>query len=346
MADQLAAMNKFLQVIEPWERLLQPGYFDFPDPDEIPGDLLLPFGEFVTKHGIENAVPRIYSISGLGLGNITNEITMYVLQAFGGPNARVVVGRGRSFEPASGRNQDLYDAAARLLGSDVHYSSTIVDSHRTDSKVRVTVQDANTKINTTIIAKRLLVAIEPSRGRNIQPLDLDEDELNLFNKFRYTSRFAGVIDSKALAVNKSYVNLPANAAPNNYLSYPEVPFNARFDYLGTGHYFRVGVMGNHAVRDDNAKQLVQQSYETLLDAGDLVPGETDRNITWKAFSAHGPMYARVSREDIQAGFYKRLYEIQGRRSTWWTGAAWSAHIQTVLWKYDDVLIPKMLEGLE
>jgi len=31
---------------------------------------------------------------------------------------------------------------------------------------------------------------------------------------------------------------------------------------------------------------------------------------------------KVDREDIEGGFYERMYGLQGKRGTWWTGAAW------------------------
>lgn len=115
-ADQLTALAKFLEVVEPWEHLMQPGYYNFPPPGAIPEDLLIPFGDFATKHGIEKAVPLIYQTTGFGLGNMSKETTLFVLQAFGASMARSMLGKQASFVPASGRNQDLYDAIGKHLG--------------------------------------------------------------------------------------------------------------------------------------------------------------------------------------------------------------------------------------
>ena len=62
-----------------------------------------------------------------------------------------------------------------------------------------------------------------------------------------------------------------------------------------------------------------------------------------AFSDHGPMHLTVPAEAYRAGFVQDLYALQGRRSTWWTGAAFASHFQTVIWEYNEVLLPKMLD---
>lgn len=346
---QRDALRRFLDVVEPWEPLLQPGYFDFPAPHDIPGDLLIPFGDFLVKHGLEDAALAMYQINGLGLGNMVKETTMFVLQAYGASMARTALGLQGSFVPASGRNQDVYDVVADVLGDDVLYSSTVVSADRSDVGVRVAVRSSHTGRITTVAARRLLVAVEPTR-QNTRPLDLDAEERQTLYKFRYTRRYAGVVDNAALVVNRSYFNLPADAAPHNYLSYPDVPFTARIDYLGEGHYFRVTLLGDDFLDADGARDLVQRDVDRLRDA--RVLGDDDGgvggngSVHWVRFADHGPMYARVSVDEVRDGFYQKLYALQGRRSTWWTGGAWSVNFQTTLWEYDDIIIPQMLAGLD
>ena len=54
------------------------------------------------------------------------------------------------------------------------------------------------------------------------------------------------------------------------------------------------------------------------------------------------MHLAVSPEAYRAGFVQDLYALQGQRSTWWTGAAFASHFQTIIWEYNEVLLPKML----
>ncbi|KAF4152968.1 hypothetical protein CNMCM6936_001105 [Aspergillus lentulus] len=342
--DQFAAIAKFLEVVEPWEHLMQPGYYDFPQPDAIPEDLLITFGDFVTKHGLEDAAPLIYESTGLGLGNMTRETTLFVLQSFGPSMARAMLGKQGMFVPASGRNQDLYDAVAEHLGDDVLYSSTVVDSWRTPYGVFLTVKNSKTGQITLITARRLLLAIEPTKD-NMAPFDLDDNERTVFSKFTYTNEYTGLVNNSAFATNYSYFNLPASAAPDNYLALPNPSFTARIDYLGGDNVFRVTIVGDETLDSAGARRLVQKDFDTLRKAGRLLDAKEGEQVSWVDFSAHGPMHARVSVADLKDGFYQKLYALQGGRSTWWTGGAFSVNFQTTLWQYDELLFPEILKGL-
>lgn len=343
MADQMSAMAKFLDIVEPWEHLMQPSYNEFPVGDDIPADLLIPYGEFITKHGLEDAVPLMYQSTGLGLGNMTAETTLFVLQGFGASMARAMLGKQDMFVPASGRNQDLYDAIADDLEEDILYSSTVISSKRSASGVSLTVQNHKTNETTLIRAKRLLLAIEPTAS-NMAPFDLDADEKAVFDKFIYSTEYTGLVDNAAFAANASYFNLPASAAPSNYLALPDPSFTARIDYFGGDNLFRVTVVGDETLDAAGAKELVQKDFDTLLKAGQLAESDAGE-LSWVDFSAHGPMHARVSVADVKDGYFKKLYALQGGRSTWWTGGAFSVNFQTTLWEFDELLFPELLQGL-
>ncbi|KAF7594764.1 hypothetical protein BBP40_008471 [Aspergillus hancockii] len=345
MADQMAAMAKFLDIVEPWEHLTQPGYNNFPQPDAIPEDLLLPYGEFITKYGLKDAMPLMYQSTGLGLGNMTQETTLFVLQGFGASMARAFIGKQAQFVPASGRNQDLYDAIAEDLAEDVLYSSTVIKSQRSDSGAVLTVRNNKTGKITQIHARRLLLAIEPT-AENRAPFDLDSNEEKLLSKFTYTNEYTGLVNNAAFAPNWSYFNLPATAAPHNYLALPNPSFTARIDYLGGDNLFRVTVVGDHTLNAAGAQRLVQNDFHTLRQAGRLRKTGNDTELNWVDFAAHGPMHARVSVADVKDGFFQKLYALQGERSTWWTGGAFSVNFQTTLWEFDELLFPDLLKGLD
>jgi hypothetical protein len=59
------------------------------------------------------------------------------------------------------------------------------------------------------------------------------------------------------------------------------------------------------------------------------------------------MHLRVSPEDLAGGFIGRKYALQGRSSTFYTGAAWSAQFTTILWEYNDkYVLPRLLASLK
>ncbi|KAL1794921.1 hypothetical protein ACET3X_006737 [Alternaria dauci] len=77
------AFQRWLSITSKYEEILEPGYWDFPSPADIPADLLTPFGEFAKLNKLEAAVPRIVTISGVGYGGVRDLLTLNVLQAFG-----------------------------------------------------------------------------------------------------------------------------------------------------------------------------------------------------------------------------------------------------------------------
>lgn len=342
-----AMMAAFQQIIvggEKYEPYIQgPGYFDFPQPEDIPEELLKPFGDFITNYGAEAALPMIFSSTGLGFGNITNEMTLFALQAFGAPMARTLLS-GATFTTASGRSQDVYDAVAEHLGDSVFYSSSVVSTKRSDSGVEVTVKNHKTGETTDISAKRLVISVEPTQS-NTKPFDLDENESSVLSNFEFSRVYTGIINNTNLEKGFSYHNLPPSAAPDNYLVYPELSFTGRIAYLGSGQYFSVAILGDESLDAQGAKELFQKDFSKLIETG-VLKGSSDDEVSWVDFNVHGPMHARVTEEIVRSGFFQDLYSLQGQRSTWWTGGAWATKFQTYLWDFNDVILPKVLEGLE
>ena len=343
-ADQSAALAKYAQICAQYEDMLLPSYWNFPAPKDIPADLLMPFGDFVKKYGIEAVAPIAFQVTGLGVGDIAERLTIWVMQAFGGPMARSFLGQQASFVPASGRNQDIYDAIGKLLGKDVLYSSTVIKSKRSKNGVSVTVSDSEGK-KTEIQAKRLLIAIEPTDS-NLAPFDLDANEKKVFSKFDYSQIACGIVTNPALPAGYSLTNLPETAAPSNFLEFPDFSFTARFDWLGTEakDLFRIMIVGDKKLDGDDAKKLVHATFDTIVKGG-VVDKPVSTKLDFTAFTAHGAMHMRVSADELKKGFIQDLYALQGGRSTWWTGGAWVAQFQTHLWWYNDILLPKLTKGM-
>lgn len=113
---------------------MTPSWTNFPEKD-IPEDFLTKFSDFVAKYGLEAMVPRLFQVTGMGLGNTADELTLYVMQMFGAPITRTFTGLTDGFMPTSRRNQDLYDNIGESLGEDVMNSSTVILSHRDENSV-------------------------------------------------------------------------------------------------------------------------------------------------------------------------------------------------------------------
>lgn len=338
--DTTAALRKYLELCEKYEDSIIPSYEAFPDATVgIPDDLTMKFIDFAKKYEIEAVVPRIFQVTGLGMRDLPDQSTLYIMQAFGAPITRSSLGIVGSFVPVSRRNQDFYDAIAELLGGDVLYSSTAVKTVRTDQGVEVLVESAD-NTRTLIRAKKLVISFEPTLD-NLKGISIDEEETAVFSKWKWSTVYAGIVSHPSLPSSYSYTNTD----PETWLSIPELPFVGRFDYLG-GDNYRVLVTGNSELTNLEARELVESSLYKLAAAG-TVPSLGYERLEFKAWADHGAMHLHVPAEEIEAGFVTDLYALQGRKSTFFTGGAWSAQFTTILWEFNDrFLLPKLLAELQ
>ncbi|KAF2729842.1 FAD/NAD(P)-binding domain-containing protein [Polyplosphaeria fusca] len=337
---QTAAFKRFLEIAEKYEPYYGTGYWEFPE--NVPEDLAMPFGDFAKKYQFEDAVHLIYRVTAYGTGDISKRVTLYVLQAFGASMARNFLGLQAALVPASHRNQDVYDVIANILGSDVMLSTTVVESIRTAQGITLVTKNSKSDVTTTIKAKKLLIAIEP-HAANFELFHPTPAEQAIFGAFNWTRIVAGIVTNEALPANTSLFNLPSAAAPSNYLTYNDLPFQNRFDYMGQ-KYTRVLMIGDASTDLRSAQQTVQANFNRLIDGG-ILPAVEDRELQWVAVADHSFMHARVSGEELRNGFLKRQYALQGQQSTWFTGAAFVAQFQTTLWEYNDILLPKLMASL-
>ncbi|KAK8067747.1 hypothetical protein PG996_006859 [Apiospora saccharicola] len=264
-ANARVAMERYLAICEQYEDMIVPGYWNFPPGDAVPEDLLMRFGDFVMRYGIEDAVPQIYAATGFGLGRLTDELTLTVMQAFGAQMARSMLGRQGGFITASHRNQDVYDAMAREIGNEsILYGTKVVQSVRTPNDgVMLTVKNQRNGEETTIHATKLLMAIRPVGEEAMMPFYLDPQETGVFSKFDYVHGWATLVRHPSLtAGNTSVDNFPAAIAPSNYLETPHVPFLNKFEVQDNtvggleGKVFRTLVIGTEDFDYADAKQLL------------------------------------------------------------------------------------------
>ncbi|KAK2614868.1 hypothetical protein N8I77_001661 [Diaporthe amygdali] len=259
--EVLAALKRYHELCEQYEHLLLPGFFDFPLPGDIPEDLTLSFRDFVAKYNISAAVPRLFELTGMGVGDIMNTATMYVMQAAGAPLTGIFFGETSNVVPMSADLCELYSKIGSLLGHDVLYSSTVVSSVRgaNDTGVTITVRAAD-GTRKRVEAKRLLLAIEPSED-NMAPFDLDESERTVFSKFQSSNVYVGAVRNPSLVVNQSLTNMPATAESSNWTTLPLPPFNSRIDYFGQdSDLFRFLMVANTDLGTNGARDLVVDGF--------------------------------------------------------------------------------------
>ncbi|KAJ6457254.1 hypothetical protein C8R45DRAFT_565414 [Mycena sanguinolenta] len=331
VADQLAALQTYLTVVEQYTPYLLPGYWNFPSGDDIPADMLLPWGDFEAKYGVQDMYPIQGRIDG---GASPDTTTLYAMMNF---NAPVVSGYldGTMFDPLPFNNSILYGRAQELLGADVLFSSQVVNATRDDAGVSVLVQD-DMGVTTLITAPRLLVSFMPTAA-NLAPLAPDAAENAGFSTFAPGVLWVGVVRSNFIPDNTAVTFVPGANAP---------PYTVEIGWSGTSGLSEIFFAGA-GFTEDEGKQAVVEAFQLLVSAGTFSPPEGEEAVAEVvAFTDHTGLGFNQSVEMLQQGFIQKLYALQGQRSTWWTGALWCPGYSSNVWAFTDTILPRLLEGLD
>lgn len=300
--------------------------FDLPDP--VPADLLLPFGEFVTRYGLETIVPLVLQF-GQGLGDVLALPTLYVLLNFG---LDVVNGiaTGGFLATARRNNSELYERATTYLGDDVLLGSRAVAVERNHGGVRVVVSTPTGP--RTILCDKLVVTFPPLLS-SFAGFDLDARERSLFGQFRAKAYWTAVARLRGLPEGVDLANTGADTLYN----LPVQPGIYGVGLTGVPNLYNVKYGSDQQltasqVRADIAAELgrvaTAGTYPLVLDGLDIL-------------KSHSPFELHVGAPAIANGFYKRLYELQGRNRTYYNGAAFVTHDSGVIWRFTEGLLPSI-----
>ena len=131
-------------------------------PFPVPADLLLPFGQFITKYNLQDAVPYL-SLYGQGWGNFVTLPTLLAIKyfppSFFSPASLYGGGLGAL---AAKDNSLIYEKATEELGPNELLNSTVFSMDRSAAHlVEVTVQTPSGK--KLIRAKKLISTIPPRK---------------------------------------------------------------------------------------------------------------------------------------------------------------------------------------
>ncbi|KAK7192843.1 hypothetical protein DPSP01_012946 [Paraphaeosphaeria sporulosa] len=341
--DTTEGLKKWLQFVEKYDSLVEPGLWNFPSPDKIPAEFLMPFGEFAREHKIEAAVPRIVTISGVGVGDLQILSTLQVVQAFGLAVTKGVL-EGTFIQPKVS-NSLLYQRAYKLLKDDVRLGSTIQETERDLTGVRIVIQSEKDQAKTLIKAKKVLWTPYPSQD-NLKPFDQDAKELQVFKPWTPEWDYVGVASIPCIPENTSVQYMPRAVEPSNHLAIRDYAYFLSLGTTGPSglNLFRVMLGANFSLTYEEAKVIVTSSVQKLVQAGTL-NHTGDCEVDIKALSAHnGVLWPRES-ETLEQGFVQKLYSLQGHRSTWWTGRSWCEEYSSNVWTFTDTVLERLLKSL-
>ena len=303
--------------------------FNLPDP--VPEDLLLPFGEFVKKYDLDAVAFTIYSYNQ-GIGNILAQPTIYVLKYF--PASTVLAAfTGGFISTARHNNQEVYDRALAQLESNAFLNTKVIWISRHNDGVKTLVSTpSGLKM---IRSSRLLITIPPKLEK-LDFLDMDAVEHSLFGQFNHSYYWNGLIKDAGIPDNTTITNIDP-AAPYNI---PSLPGAYAFGYTGLPRIHNVYYSSPDALPDAFVKADILATDARLAKSFGF---GSDRMPEFVAFNAHNPFELTVPPNAIRSGFYSRLEALQGRRSTWWTGATWQAQDSSAIWNFTEhVILPQLV----
>jgi len=310
------------------------GGFNLPYP--VPQELVIPFGEFVEKHGLQAIVQVAFMISQ-GLGDILNVPTIYVMQNFG-------LGVVRGGFLTTGDNSQIYEKATIELVAkkSVLLNSYVLSADRNKRDkygyLSVSVKTGNSPHHTVIRAKQILITIPPT-VQKLAPFNLDTTEKSIFGKFKWVAYITGILKNTGIPLATNLVNInPAN-------KYGLFKFPAPYGFYDAGVSGLAGVkyIATSDISENAVKKNILDALDRLKLNKFIACAKEDPEFV--AYSDHRPFEMMVDRADIENGFYERMYGLQGKRGTWWTGAAWVTQDSTLLWKFTEGILARLVKEL-
>lgn len=328
-----AAMQKYSQLFNSRYPYLDLGY-DIPDP--VPEELLAPYSEFIEANDLGPIVQRVNAHGCKG--NLLERPTLYGLKVFN--PSRIQAADTGFIYAASGDNCDLYRAAEKHL-EDVVLQAQIQKVKRSGHGVWVWAKTPNGSV--LFKAKKLILAIPPTL-QNLEDigLDLTQQEKHLLGKFNSFLYGSMVLTHKGIqdrVLNNIGTDTPYNLS--------KLPGTYHINTLANGNITTNKVSAHFGgldveMTENDIKQLVADELGNLARQGAIGEGEPD----FVYFTNHSPYHLHVSADDVREGFYRKLYALEGQKSTFWTGAAFVDNDSTLLWIWTETyLLQLILESL-
>ncbi|RYP84562.1 hypothetical protein DL769_001150 [Monosporascus sp. CRB-8-3] len=293
-------------------------------------DLLLSFGQFVAKYDLQQLVPQVFA-ANQGYAPLLNITMLYMFKYLN--EAEI-----RSFEDGfltTARNdtQELYRKVALSFGPNVLLNSTVLMMDRSgQGPVRILVQTpAGHKL---VLAKKAVCTVPPLI-KDLKGFDLSRDERELFSRFFANGYYTGLLNNTGLSTTLYATGL---GEPYNVPKLPG-PYAMSMRQNFTQVYYGSPTI----IPDEVVKAHILADLRRFKEVNNVT---SDKDPDWLMFSSHAPFNLMVSVEDISNGFYERLFSLQGRRNTFYHGAAWDTQDSASLWKFtDDYIIPILLASL-
>lgn len=292
--------------------------------DPVPEELLLPFADYVEKYpALKPLVYNLFRVAQ-GLGDFLRLPTLYIFKNWGLDVIRNV--QTGFLAASSGNNSELYRNAGAVLGPDVFLNSHVIATQRKAGANRVEIVVKTPSGLKLILAKKLVIAI-PQLPENLRGFDLGHEELSLFNRFSGKGYYTGLVRDPGIPISAI-----SNAAPDTPYHVPRFPgfYGLAPTQIPGLIDFKYG--SDQALSGEEAKANIIAGLERLHQVGTF--NKTSKPEIF-IFSNHSPFQLNVPARDIAEGFYRKLYALQGKRQTYYTGAAFHTHDSSLIWGYTE-----------
>jgi hypothetical protein len=297
-------------------------------PNPVPEDLLMPFGKWLERHGLEKKyAPLTHYLQGMG--SVSRITALYAFK-----NLRAHIAESVLFNsfvaPVTGV-EHLYHRMAERLGSDLHLSATLRSVARAPGRPIEVIADTPAGA-LRITCDRLLVCCPPLLD-NLAPLDLSPTERDLFGRFKYRHYSTAIAEIEGIPTDTIHSNVAADPVnddihPSIYTIMP-TPFPGRYNVL---YGSDVGL----------PEETIKAHMERDINKLNFGPGRPPVEFKgFDLFKSHLPYDLHVSPDDIRAGFYDRLNALQGQRDTWYLGAAMDTHDTAAVWAHAEATLDAM-----
>jgi hypothetical protein len=293
-------------------------------------ELLQPFSTTVTQYNLQALVPFIWDFAH-ATGDMMKQSTLYVIQNFGLPQLST------GFLTTTNHfNSEIYIKAAAVLGNDVLYNSVAakvfrnVGGHGTNKQLVIVQTPSGKKL---IKAKKLLVTFAPTLD-NLESFSLEHAESKVFCQLISNPYYAGLIRN---GINDG-VSI-SNLDPSAPFSIPLAPFVQNIGFLGVPSL-------HHFYAEFNSPKTDQQVKDFVVSAIAPISNPSLPPPTIEIISNHSPTGLRFKPEAIQKKIYEDMYNLQGQKSTFYTGLAWAPDDSSLLWRYTDLtVLPALVASL-
>jgi hypothetical protein len=290
----------------------------------------------VQKYDIADAVQFIFGITS-AFGDILELPTLQIIRTL----SLNLLATSSNFQTSSiGDNSLLFERVTAELRSanSLLLSSKVLATERTCESGAVRVLVNTPKGRRLVVAKKILMTIPPTTSA-LTKFDPSQEELSIFSQFTAVGYYTSIIKNAGpvnltlqnLALDQPYAMPPM---PAIYNVNPTVNPSLTQVFYGT----KIG----QVFTDEEAKAAIIADLKRYQAANNLTGTEPE----FVAFSNHSPYNMMVGVNATRAGFYKKLYALQGKRNTFWTGATWRAHDSSASWAFTkDSVLPALVASL-